>query len=100
MTIFRNFAEEFEVWDARTAGLRGDKYSAGIMAVMALHRIDPALSFALMSPELTADTAATMIMKRLEDVIYRRTIEALTPEQRVQFLQDVRQSQQKVDGKK
>ena len=100
LLVFENFAEEFEKWHSKTAGGKGEKASGAMMALMAIHRLDEALAFALMDPELTAEKAAKLIYKTIQEKTYRDALADLTPEQRAQLLRDAKSSKRKVLGKK
>lgn len=86
LPIFENIAAEFENFNESAAGLKNEKCSGGLVAIMALYRIDEALAFALMSPNMTAAKAEAMIMEKIKDVIYRNAMDDLTPVQRVEML--------------
>ena len=100
LKLFDSVMEIFENFHNRTMGGKGEKVSAGIMAFMALYEIDENLATSLVDPNLTVKKASEMIRKNLANVIYRQSLEALTPEQRAQLLHDAELSQQRVLGKK
>jgi hypothetical protein len=98
--IYENFVAEFEKWSENTPGLKGDKCSGGMMAIMALHRIDEALAFALMTPDINVKKAANIIKKTVTDAVYRQALDALPPKKRAQILEDAKRSEEKAFGKK
>jgi len=84
----------------KAAGGKGEQLSAGIMAYMAIYHIDKGLASALTDPDLTVKTAADLILKSMQEISYRKALEDLTLEQRVQLLEDAKRSREKVIRKR
>jgi len=100
LKLYRNFSEEWDEMSPKAAGGKGEQLSAGIMAYMGIYNIDKGLASALTNPDLDAQKAAKLILESMGEIIYHKALENLTPEQRVQILQDAKQSKQKVFRKK
>lgn len=96
LKLYANFAREFDKMWHKAAGGKGEQLSAGIMAYMAIYHIDKGLASTLTNPDLTAKKAATLILESMQDIIYRKALENLTPEQRAQLLEDAKRSKEKV----
>jgi hypothetical protein len=55
--------EEFEEFNAMTAGGKGEQASAGLLCFIALHTISKSLALDLMSPYIDVEEAITLIEK-------------------------------------
>jgi len=96
LKIYTDFAHEFDEFWHKAAGGKGEQLSAGVMAYMAIYNIDKGLASALTNPDLTAKKAANLILDSMREIIYRKALEDLTPEQRAQLLEDAKRSKEKV----
>lgn len=100
LKIFVSFVDQFDKFHENTVGMKGEKASAGLMAIMALHLLDEPLANALADPDITVKKAASLIETRMRIYFEQQAFEQLTPEQRSQLLRDAKQSREKVIGKK
>ncbi len=93
-------AREFEKWAITVSGKKGDKLTAALKAVQALHSIDCGLYFYLTGPNVTIKDATDKIIQSIVGLEAREFLDSLTPAERKRVLLDAKAHKGRVSRKK
>lgn len=91
-----DIADLFDKWQSALPGGKGEKLSAALKAVMAIHSISPDLLFRLMDSSTTVENAKSILIQGIVDFEIQQRLAPLTEEQRTQMLLRAKQEAEKV----
>ena len=97
--VEENVSDDFEKWQSGLPGGKGEKLTAALKAIQALHATDENLIYKLMNPNITVKQSCDVIFDSLIHVAYEYSLEKLNPQEKAQLLKDALNSKRKVSHK-